>query len=81
MRLLLLCGIACVTSCAVNPVTGRNQLMLVSESQEIEMGKAMLAQTEQETGFYPDSGLQTYVSSVGLRMARTSERPGLPWEY
>ncbi len=68
-------------ACATNPVTGKSQLMLMSESQEIAMGKQLLAQTQQESGFYPDSGLQLYVSSVGMRMARESERPNLPWEY
>jgi len=69
------------TACATNPVTGKTQLMLVSESQEISMGKAMLAQTQEETGFYPDTALQNYVSTIGMRMARASERPGLPWEF
>ena len=70
-----------VAGCATNPVTGKTQLMLVSESQEIEMGKGMLAQTEQETGFYADPALQSYVSTIGLGMAHASERPTLPWEY
>lgn len=45
------------------------------------MGREMLAQTEQQTGFYADSSLQAYVSQLGLRMARASERPNLPWEF
>ena len=82
MKTLIACiGILLVTSCATNPVTGKSQLMLVSESQEISMGKEMLAQTEQETGFYADPALQSYVSTIGLGMARASERPSLPWEY
>ena len=68
-------------ACATNPVTGKSQFMLMSESQEIAMGRQLLTQTEQESGFYPDSGLQLYVASVGMRMARESERPNLPWEY
>jgi predicted Zn-dependent protease len=70
-----------LAACATNPVTGKRQLMLMSESQEISMGREMLAQTEQQTGFYPDSSLQAYVSQLGLRMAHASERPNLPWEY
>ena len=81
MRSLLLCGACCLAACATNPVTGKTQLMLISESQEIEMGKAMLAQTEQETGFVADAALQSYVSGIGMTMARASERPNLPWEY
>ncbi len=55
--------------------------MLMSESQEISMGRQMLAQTEQESGFYPDAALQAYVSDLGMKLARASERPNLPWEY
>ena len=68
-------------ACATNPVTGKSQFMLMSESQEIAMGKQLLTQTEQESGFYPDTGLQRYVAAIGMRMARESERPNLPWEY
>ncbi len=32
-------------------------------------------------GLYPDSGLQAYVSALGLSMARASERPQLPWSF
>ncbi len=73
---LVLCA-----ACATNPVTGKSQLMLMSESQEISMGKEMLVQTEQESGFYPDAALQSYVSGIGLKLAHASERPNLPWEY
>ncbi len=81
-RIIGLCAVlAIATACATNPVTGKSQFMLMSESQEIAMGKQMLAQTEQESGFYPDAALQSYVSDIGMRMARASERPNLPWEY
>lgn len=81
LRSLMLVSVVCIAACATNPVTGKSQLMLVSESQEIEMGKGMLAQTEHETGFVADAALQSYVSSIGLNMAHASERPALPWEY
>jgi predicted Zn-dependent protease len=79
--LIAMLGIGLCAACATNPVTGKSQLMLMSESQEISMGKQMLAQTEQESGFYSDAALQSYVSDIGMRMARASERPNLPWEY
>lgn len=37
--LLLLLTIAMAPGCAVNPVTGRQELALVSESQEIRLGE------------------------------------------
>src|SRR4051812_706473 len=78
---LLAAGLAAGISCARNPVTGKNELSLVSESQEIELGKESAAQVQQSIGFYDDPGVQAYVSEIGLRMAKASERPNLPWEF
>jgi predicted Zn-dependent protease len=78
---LLAAGIAAGISCARNPVTGKNELSLVSESQEIELGKESAAQVQQSIGFYDDAAVQAYVSEIGMRMAKQSERPNLPWEF
>jgi predicted Zn-dependent protease len=67
--------------CARNPVTGKNELSLVSESQEIQMGKEAAAQVQQSIGYYNDPALQAYVSGIGMKMAKASERPNLPWEF
>jgi predicted Zn-dependent protease len=69
------------SGCARNPVTGKNQLSLVSESQEIEMGKQSAQEVAQTIGLYDDPGAQQYVSQIGLKMAKASERPNLPWEF
>ncbi|MEK7257577.1 MAG: peptidase M48, partial [Bacteroidota bacterium] len=45
-------------SCARNPVTGKKQFMLVSESQERAMGLAYDPQVIQEFGLYEDEKLQ-----------------------
>ena len=78
---LLAAGLAAGISCARNPVTGKNELSLVSESQEIALGKESAAQVQQSIGFYDDPAVQAYVSEIGLRMAKQSERPNLPWEF
>ncbi len=72
---ILLCG------CAVNPVTGKNELALVSESQEIQMGKQGAAEVSQSIGLYQEAAVQAYVSRVGLTLAARTERPNLPWEF
>lgn len=74
-------GLALVAACATNPVTGRRELSLVSEAQEIEMGRQSLAQAQQQTGFYDNAALTAYVREMGMAMARASERPNLPWEF
>src|SRR3989454_3017836 len=67
--------------CAVNPATGSRQLMLVSESQEIALGRDYDQQVAASIGVYPDSELQRYIQQFGARLAATSERPNLPWSF
>jgi predicted Zn-dependent protease len=70
-----------VTSCARNPVTGKSELSLVSEGQEIQMGQQAAQEVAQTIGFVENPGLQAYVAGIGKRMAAKSERPNLPWEF
>ena len=70
-----------VIACAVNPATGRRQLSLVSEDQEVAMGREYDPQVAASMGLYPDTGLQRYVQDLGARLAARSERPALPWTF
>ena len=70
-----------VGSCARNPVTGKSQLSLVSESQEIEMGKQGAQEVAQTIGLYDNANAQAYVAEIGKPIAAASERPNLPWEF
>lgn len=81
LRTSLLLVPAVALGCAVNPATGERQLSLVSESQEIAMGREYDPQVVAEMGLYPDPELQEYVSELGMEMARASERPDLPWTF
>lgn len=78
---LLAGAVAWLASCAVNPVTGERQLALISENQEIQMGREGAQSAERSIGLVDDPALQQYVSQLGLAMARTSERPHLPWQF
>src|SRR5213079_809089 len=78
--LALLAGLG-AGGCAVNPATGSRQLMLISESQEIAMGRDYDNQVAASIGLSPDSGLQRYLQQFGARLAATSERPNLPWSF
>jgi predicted Zn-dependent protease len=80
--ILLGAGLALgLLSCARNPVTGKSELSLVSESQEIQMGQQASKEVAQSIGLYNDSKVQAYVADLGKRMAANSERPNLPWEF
>ena len=63
-----------LAACSTNPVTGRRELSLVSESQEISMGQEGAQQVEASIGLVNDQALQAYVSSVGKRLAAKSHR-------
>ncbi len=82
LSVLHICAAAAlVAGCSTNPATGKSEISLVSEGQEIEMGNQMLASARATLGTYPDSGLQRYVRGVGERLAASSERPALPWVF
>lgn len=70
-----------VAACARNPVTGKSQLSLISESQEIAMGRQAAEETRRSIGLVDDPELQAYVQRIGMAMAAKSERPGLPWSF
>ena len=45
------------------------------------MGKQASQEVAQSIGLYNDAAVQSYVSDLGKRMAATTERPNLPWEF
>lgn len=84
-RSILLSAVALAFSllqgCAVNPVSGDREFVLVSEDQEIEMGAQGAQSVNQSIGLVDDAGLQSYVQGLGMNLARDSERPDLPWSF
>lgn len=79
LRLLIVAFVA--WGCATNPATGRRQLMLMSEAEEIQIGKQSDAEIRQQMGLYDDAALQEYVRSIGARLVTASHRPNLPWTF
>lgn len=73
---------AMLTGCSVNPVTGEKQLSLF-ESQALAIGAEQYKPTQQTQGgqFYLDPELNLYVKEVGMKLARVSDRPDLPYEF
>ena len=73
---------ASVAGCAVNPVTGKPDFMMVSEAQELALGEQNYGPMQQaEGGVYDiDPELTAYVRDVGNKLAAVSDRP-LPYEF
>ncbi len=70
-----------MAACSLNPATGQRQLVLMSEAQEVELGRRAEPEVLATFGEYPDESLQAYVDGLGQRLAAASERPSLPWAF
>jgi len=68
-------------SCVRNPVTGGRQLALISEQQEIAIGRESHPEILGEFGRVEDEALQEYFNSLGQQIAGLSHRPDLPWTF
>lgn len=79
---LLMAALATTAACSVNPVTGKREIVFVSESSEIRMGvENYLPMQQSQGGQYDiDPALTEYVSGVGNRLAEVSDRP-LPYKF
>ncbi len=78
-------GIAIIillAGCATNPVTGKKELMLVSEQQELAIGKKNYLPMRQAQGgdYTVDPQLTEYINQVGQKLAVVSDRK-LPYEF
>ncbi len=78
---LVLASVGLPGGCARNPVTGQYQLALMSEEQEIQLGRQSAGEVHATLGLVDDVELQAYVTRLGLLLARTSQRPDLPWSF
>lgn len=67
--------------CAVNPVTGEQDLVLMSEQQELSLGRSAHGEILQEYGEYENKALATYVQKIGDRVASGSHRPDLIYRF
>jgi predicted Zn-dependent protease len=75
-------GTICLyNSCATNPVSGKKQVVLMSEAQEIAMGKEADPQIIAQFGLYEDKGLQDFITEKGKQMAAISHRPNLDYQF
>jgi predicted Zn-dependent protease len=79
--LVFLSGVLLIPSCAVNPVTGKRQFVMMSERQEIAMGADYDPQIIASFGLYEDAALQAFIDEKGREMGLISHRPGLEYHF
>lgn len=76
---MLLIAALGAAGCAENPVTGRQNLVLLSAADEVPAGREADAEIRKEYGVYSNAASPQYVERVGLRVARISHRGDLAY--
>lgn len=81
----LFCGalsiLVLLSGCAQNPVSGEADFVLMSEQEEIAMGKKEHPKILKQYGRYDNKALQAYVNKVGQRVAARSHRSNLKYHF
>ena len=71
-----------MAGCAINPVTGKQQFMLLSEDQEIQIDKQNSPhQFSADYGKVQDEALNTYINKTGKKMAAKTHRANMPYSF
>ena len=74
---------ALFTGCTTVPVTGRSQLNLMSEGQEMQLGLTSFDQVKKETPLSRDAAANALLQKVGKRIAAVAQKdmPNAQWEF
>lgn len=70
-----------VTGCATNPVSGESDFVLMSEEQEIAMGKQNHVEVMKQYKEYKDPELQSFVEQIGQKLAVAGHRGHLEYTF
>ena len=76
-----LVAVAVLAGCQAAPVTGRQQLIVLPESQDAQMGLEAYQQILDESTISNDQELNSRVQEVGRRIAAVSPQPGWEWQF
>jgi len=77
--ILLLLSLA---GCATNPVSGKQDFVMLSESQELALGQQAAAEVEKQMILLPKTDpLAKYVDGIGQKLAAVSDRKNLFYRF
>ena len=77
----LLVATLAVGACARAPITGRQQLMLVSDDQAAEVGAQAYREVLAKSDIVKDERYVAPVRAVGQRIASVADRPDYRWQF
>jgi predicted Zn-dependent protease len=67
--------------CSKTPYTHRNQVVIFSPQQELQMGYQSAQQILQKERVSNDPRLNAVVKRVGMKIARAAAQPGYQWQF
>ena len=70
-----------VAACQTVPITGRSQLLLLSEADEVRMGLQSYQEVLRKAQLSTDPAVNEKVGRVGTRIAEATGRKDLQWEF
>jgi predicted Zn-dependent protease len=70
-----------IAACALNPVSGERELALLTEADELKLGRDNDAEIRKQYGVYDNPRLQAAVQQIGARLAAQSHRPQLTYTF
>jgi predicted Zn-dependent protease len=73
--------LAALGACETAPITGRDQLILVSDNQANQMGAQAYQEILKESRVSRDPQMNAVVARISQRLARVVNVPGAQWQY
>ncbi|MFC1482858.1 M48 family metalloprotease [Candidatus Margulisiibacteriota bacterium] len=70
-----------MTGCTTNPLTGQRNFNIVSDQEEVYIGKQVHKQIKAQFGLYEDKEMQTYVYDIGQRLVNVSDRKEIKYHF
>ncbi len=79
ISLSFIAAILLIISCAINPVTGRKQIMFMTEAQEISIGKQYDPMVVATFGEYKNNEMLSFLQERVTEMGKISHRPKIEY--
>ena len=79
--LSIVLGAALLAACPVKPVSEKREPALLSEADELRLGRDQDLEIRKQYGVYTNARLQAYVQKVGERLAAHSQRAQLQYSF
>ena len=79
--LLFVLSAMLLSSCVLNPVTGKREVHMISREAELRLGNESRKEIIREYGRYNNPTVQAYVNEVGNRIVAVCDRHDIPIDF